>query len=209
MSELLEGIECVVFDFGEVLIELDYPKVIAGFSQVAQKNEEEIREMVVTAPLLQEFEVGRLSPKEFRIGVNELLGTSMEPNQFDAIWNSMLKSLPKWRMDLLTEVNQKHGAYILSNSNVIHEKFFNQLIAEVTGKSSLHDFVRKCYFSQDIGLRKPYLDCFEYVIKDIGIISEKILFLDDRQDNIEGARQVGMKAIQVTDAETQLREIFN
>lgn len=208
MSVLLKGIDCVIFDFGEVIIELDYPKVIEGFSKVARKNEEEIHEMVVTAPILQDFEVSKISPPEFRRQINELLGTSLVDTEFDQIWNSMLKHLPKERMDLLLEVGKRFDTYVLSNSNVIHEEAFNHMIKEKTGKQSLHDFVKKCYFSQDIRLRKPYRECYEYVIEDIGINPHKILFLDDRLDNIEGARSVGMKGFQVTNASKQLNEIF-
>lgn len=208
MSELLKGIDCVIFDFGEVLIELDYPKVIAGFSKVANKNAEEIQEMVVVAPILQDFEVSKINPSEFRSQINGLLGTSLGDEEFDDVWNSMLKNLPKERMDLLLDIGERFDTYVLSNSNVIHEQAFNQMILEKTGKSSLHDFVRKCYFSQDIGLRKPYQECYEYVIDDIGTNPEKMLFLDDRLDNIEGAKSVGMKGIQITDASKQLNEIF-
>lgn len=209
MSDLLKGIDCVIFDFGEVLIELDYPRVIAGFSSVANKNEEEIQEMVVTASILQDFEVDNISSSIFRKQINTLLGTSLPDDEFDEIWNSMLKNLPKERMDLLSKVGESFDTYVLSNSNVIHEVAFNKMIAEITGKGSLHEFVKKCYFSQDIGLRKPYKECYEHVIEDIGINPGKMLFLDDRLDNIEGAKSVGMKGFQVTDANKQLNEIFS
>jgi len=208
MSQQLDGIEGVIFDFGEVIIELDYPRVISGFSKVAKKNAEEIHELVVTAPLLREFEVNKISPSEFRVGVNELLGMLLEDAEFDFIWNSMLKNLPKERMDILADVSNRFNTYILSNSNVIHEVAYNKMIEDVTGKSSLHAFVTKAYFSQDIELRKPGKECYQFVIKDIGIDSNKLLFLDDRLDNIEGAQACGLNTVHVTDADRQLREIF-
>ena len=208
MSRILQEIDHVIFDFGEVLIELDYARVIGGFSKVANKNESEIKEMVVTAPLLQDFEVGKITPDEFRAGVNDLLGTSMMSGEFDEIWNSMLKRLPPERMDLLQQVAARFDTYVLSNSNIIHEVAFNQMIKETTGKSSLHDFVEKCYFSQDIGLRKPYVECYNYVIEDIGADPGRMLFLDDRLDNVEGAMKSGLNAIQITDATRQLKELF-
>jgi putative hydrolase of the HAD superfamily len=209
MSQLLNGIEGVIFDFGQVLIELDYPKVIDGFSKVAHKNKEEINELVVTAPLLKEFEVGNISPNEFRLGVNELLGTSLDDVLLDEIWNSMLKNLPKNRMDILASVGKKFKTYILSNTNVIHEAFYNKMIFEVTGEPSLHQLVNKAYCSQDMGLRKPNKACYEYVIDDIGVDPGKLLFLDDRSDNIEGASKCGLRTIHVTNADTQLRELLN
>ncbi|MBC6425242.1 MAG: hypothetical protein GDA51_01965, partial [Ekhidna sp.] len=38
MSNLLQGIDAIVFDFGNVLIDLDYPGIISAFRRVAQKN---------------------------------------------------------------------------------------------------------------------------------------------------------------------------
>ncbi|MEP1096432.1 MAG: HAD family phosphatase [Cyclobacteriaceae bacterium] len=208
MSQQLDGIEGVIFDFGEVIIELDYPRVISGFSEVAKKNVEEIHELVVTAPLLKDFEVSKISPTEFRIGVNQLLGMSLDDDEFDFIWNSMLKNLPRERMDILADVAKRFNTFILSNSNVIHEAAYNKMIENVTGKPNLHAFVQKAYFSQDIGLRKPGKECYQFVIDDIGIDSDKLLFLDDRLDNIEGAQACGLNTVHVTDADRQLREIF-
>lgn len=208
MHKLLKGIECVIFDFGEVLIELDYPRVISGFSKVANRNKEEIHEMVVTAPLLKEFEVNQLTPTEFRAGVNNLLGTSLEDGTFDQIWNSMLKNLPAERMELLEEVSTQYQTYMLSNSNVIHEEAYNKMILEVTGRPNLHALVNKAYFSQNMGLRKPNKECYEYVIADIGKDPSKMLFLDDRLDNIEGAQKCGLNTVHVTNAEKQLMELF-
>lgn len=208
MSELLKGIEVVIFDFGEVLIELDYPRVVEGFSKAASRNKEAIEELIVTSPILQDFECGRLTPGEFRAGVNQLLGCSLSDDTFDEIWNSMLKNLPKSRMDILQKVSQRFDTYLLSNSNVIHEEAFNKMIVEVTGKRSMHELMKKAYFSQDIGLRKPYLECFEYVAAEIGTKPEHILFLDDRLDNIQGAQEAGWRTVQIVNADKQLREIF-
>lgn len=208
MSDLLQGIDNVVFDFGQVLINLDYPKVIGGFSKVANKNQDEIKEMVVTAPVLQAFEVGEISPDVFRSEINTLLGTTLEDEELNNIWNSMLKDLPKWRMDLLERVNNRFNTFVLSNSNIIHEEAFDKMILETTGKPNLHAFVSKCYFSHDIGLRKPDEECYQYLIDDAGLNPESTLFLDDRLDNIEGARSVGLKTIQILNADKQLKEIF-
>ncbi len=209
MTKIPDHIHVVIFDFGEVLIELDYPKIIRGFSNVANKNHHEIEEMVVSAPLLQDFEVGKISPEEFRKGINNLLGTSLTTSELHNIWNSILKRMPAHRLQWLEEIGNRYDTYILSNTNEIHEKAFDKIILEASGKPSLDNFVRKVYFSHEIGLRKPSKECYEYVAQDIGVPVAEILFLDDRQDNIEGARSVGWQTIQITDSDKQLKEIFN
>ncbi|MEM9337956.1 MAG: HAD family phosphatase [Bacteroidota bacterium] len=208
MFDKLKNVTNVIFDLGEVLLELDYQRIIEKLSEVAKKNKSFIEEIVVTDPLLQDFEIGKISPQQFRQGVNELLGTHLDDDAFDKIWNSMLKRLPKERMDLLREVGGRFQTFILSNTNAIHEVAFNQMIKEVTGRNSLHDFVQKCYFSHTIGLRKPNQSCYQFVIQDIGQDASQMLFLDDRLDNIEGAKKAGLQAIQITDADRQLNELF-
>ena len=107
MSDLLQGVDAIIFDFGNVLIDLDYPRCINRFSEVAKKNVNEIEEMVVTAPVLQQFERGMIGPEEFRTEINKLLGTNMGESQFESIWNSMLKSISKERMDKVLKIGRK------------------------------------------------------------------------------------------------------
>ncbi|MFK7953234.1 MAG: HAD family hydrolase [Ekhidna sp.] len=209
MSDLLQGIDAIIFDFGNVLIDLDYPRVIRRFSELAKKNEKQIEELVVTDPILQELEIGAVDPAEFRWKVNNLLGISLMDDDFDDVWNSMLKKVPSDRMKMLERISEKYNTYILSNSNVIHEIAFDEMILEATGKESLRDFVKKVYFSHEIGMRKPNQDCYEHVIEDIENYASRMLFLDDRLDNVEAAREAGMKAVQIFSPDEQLKEIFD
>ena len=208
MSDLLQGVDAIIFDFGNVLIDLDYPRVIREFSAVAQKNEGEIEELVVTAPILQRFERGMSTPEEFRKVINEWLGTKLPDDQFDAIWNSMLDHIPKQRMGKVLQIGKRFDTYILSNSNIIHELAFEEMVMEATRRASIRDFVKEVYFSHELGMRKPNLDIYRHVIEDLNNYPSRMLFLDDRLDNVEAAKIAGMKAVQIFDPDTQLNSIF-
>ena len=47
-------------------------------------------------------------------------------------------------------------------------------------------------FSAEIGLVKPHKEIFEYALKTNGFVAEETLFIDDREDNIQGAKKVGI-----------------
>ncbi len=209
MSDVLQGIDAIIFDFGNVLIDLNYPEVIRRFTEVAKKNKERVEELVVTAPVLQEFEMGMIGSDEFRTKINSLLGTNMGELQFEDIWNSMLKSITKERMDKVIKIGERFDTFILSNTNKIHEIAYDEMIMMENGKDTLRDFVKKVYYSHEMGMRKPNLDCYKFVIDDIGCDPSGMLFLDDRLDNIEMARKAGMRAIQIFDPDKQLNEIFD
>jgi putative hydrolase of the HAD superfamily len=47
-------------------------------------------------------------------------------------------------------------------------------------------------FSYELGLVKPQPEIYRDAIEGLGVKPEEALFLDDRADNVEGARAVGM-----------------
>lgn len=51
--------------------------------------------------------------------------------------------------------------------------------------------------SSDIGRRKPEPAAFAAVLSEIGLPPQRILFFDDTQENVEGARCAGMRAVHV------------
>ena len=51
------------------------------------------------------------------------------------------------------------------------------------------------------GLRKPSAESFAAVVQHLGVPPEGLLFVDDRQANVEGARAAGIPAIRFESAE--------
>ena len=208
MSDLLQGIDAVVFDLGNVLIDLDYPRIIREFRKVAQRNQNNIEKLVVNAKVLRAFETGQISPDRFRVEVNKLLAVRLKEDEFDEIWNSVLKSVTKERLNKVLEIGKTYKTYILSNTNIIHELAFEEMVMEATEMPSIRDFVDGVYFSHEIGMRKPDADCYHFVIDELDMYPSRMLFLDDRLDNVEAARNVGMKAVQIFQPDKQIKEIF-
>jgi putative hydrolase of the HAD superfamily len=54
-------------------------------------------------------------------------------------------------------------------------------------------------FSAEEGIRKPGAEIFLRMSSRLGVEPTRILFVDDRIENVKGARAVGMKATQFTD----------
>lgn len=52
----------------------------------------------------------------------------------------------------------------------------------------------RCYFSCAIGLAKPSTDFFEHIAADLGSEPGELLFVDDSQANVDGARAAGLHA---------------
>lgn len=52
----------------------------------------------------------------------------------------------------------------------------------------------RCYYSCAVGLAKPDAAFFTHIVDDLGLAPEELLFIDDRLENVEGARAAGLYA---------------
>jgi putative hydrolase of the HAD superfamily len=79
----------------------------------------------------------------------------------------------------------------------------NELNARVID-SDLRGISDKVIYSYRIGLMKPDPRIYRIALKTAGSEPHKTLFVDDRRENVEGARALGIIAHQFKDAEDLL-----
>jgi putative hydrolase of the HAD superfamily len=53
-------------------------------------------------------------------------------------------------------------------------------------------------FSYELGFIKPEREIYEHALRGLGVTPEEALFIDDREENIEGARAVGLHTVLYT-----------
>ena len=71
-------------------------------------------------------------------------------------------------------------------------------------------FFKKVYLSHQLNLRKPNKPIFECVLNDSNLIAEETLFIDDSEEHIATAKQLGIKAYHLNLKENQtLTQLFN
>ncbi|KAA1428095.1 HAD family phosphatase [Nocardioides antri] len=56
--------------------------------------------------------------------------------------------------------------------------------------------------SGEVGLRKPHAAIFELALERLGLPADRVLFIDDAEPNVLGARHVGLQGLLHTDATT-------
>ena len=69
---------------------------------------------------------------------------------------------------------------------------FNQYLLNNLQLPSLEPFFETLYLSYEVGLRKPDLRIFEYVLQDAGLLPERTLFIDDSIQHIQAASELGI-----------------
>lgn len=189
-------IKNILFDLGGVLLNLDMGKTREAFARLGWK-EENWKGITRSGYLIFEnLEIGVDTPEQFRQKVRELLPGNPADEEIDYAWNAMLVDFPDGVVDYLVELRKKYRLYLLSNTNELHVKRFNRIFEEAYGYP-ISQLFEKCYYSNEIGFRKPDPEAFRAVLRDAAIGPEETLFVDDLKDNTDAAQKLGMKTLHI------------
>ena len=189
----MSAIKNVIFDLGGVLLNIDYNRTTNAFKQLGYTDFENMYSMLKGNNVFDNLETGDITEEEFYQYMTGAAAGAVSNQQVQDAWNAMLLDFRTESLRHLLLLREKHRIFLLSNTNIIHKKAFDQLFMQQTGIPSLDDYFDKAYYSQKVGLRKPNVDIFEFVLNDAGIKAGESFYIDDLPPNIETARKLGFK----------------
>ena len=129
---------------------------------------------------------------------------SVTDDEIKNAWNALLDRFPKERIDWLKQIKTKYKIFLFSNTNKIHYDAFMKGYTEDFGKNDFNEQFVKAYYSQELGLRKPFLESFNYILKEQGLDPAETLFIDDTLKNIEAAKKAGLQTFHLVSPMTVL-----
>ncbi|MFY0598728.1 MAG: HAD-IA family hydrolase [Cyclobacteriaceae bacterium] len=197
MSVRLSELNTIIFDLGEVIVDLHPNLVLKRFEELLGSTRSNIPELIKDTNLLIEYEKGRMSTSEFIQASNDFLKSEIPEEDFIAAWNLMIGDIPSNRLTLLRSLKATHQVLVLSNTNEMHELYFEGKIRNEQQTEGLSHYVHHPLYSHKIDRRKPEKDIYEYVIDNFLEDASKALFLDDKIENVDAAINSGMQSIQV------------
>lgn len=204
----MNKIKNIIFDYGNVIFELDFERLKVEFSDLGIKEVATIFAHSGQSLLFDQFDKGKIDGAGFREGVRSL--AKMENLTDEAInraWNSLLIGVPKGNHELLLRLKTKYRTFLLSNNNEIH---YSSILTHLKNDYDLESnsiFFEKDYYSHLMGMRKPNRDIFEQVIDEQGLVPEETLFIDDSPQHLETASQLGLKTV-LFDKPKELKELI-
>jgi len=184
--------DALLFDFGGVIVDIDFERVFARWAEHAACDVAHIRARYSQDEAYKRHEVGAISGGEYFASLRRSLGIDLTDAQFVDGWNVLFIEEVPGISHVLAAAAQRFPLYVFSNSNRTHEAYWSQRYASVLGHFA-HIFV-----SSTIGHRKPDAAAFEFVSRMIGTPPERIVFFDDVPENVDGARSCGLQAVHVT-----------
>jgi epoxide hydrolase-like predicted phosphatase len=195
MQTIDKPIRNIIFDFGGVLLDIDYQLTyhamseLLGVPDLTSGIPQEIRDV------LFRFEKGQIGAESF-IWYLQRLSKGEIPQGEDVIraWNAMLIGWDVSKFRLLEELKARYNLFLLSNTNSIHINWVHRDLRLNHGITDFENrFFNKVYYSHEAGMRKPDAEIYHFVTKDSDILPEETLFIDDLPENIKAAQEAGWK----------------
>jgi glucose-1-phosphatase len=195
-SLMTSNLKNIIFDLGGVIINLSVSSTINAFAKASGHSTEKIASLVHSRQFM-DYEKGLITDDEFRTHIRSILNWNASADEIDQCWNAMLGDIPLERLALLEKLKKDYRIFLLSNTNEIHLKKFNQILFETSGKAQMDEYFHRAYYSHRMKMRKPDVEIFEFVLNDNKLQASQSLFLDDNLSNIQGAAQAGIKTFHV------------
>ncbi len=191
----METVEVLLFDVGGVL---SREVISVKLRHLARRHGLALDKLFAHSRRLRpRADLGEISDPEFWEMV--LIRAGAEPTPEDASMDGYLTAID----DTLDLVRRLHGSIrlaILSNDSV-------EMGAQRRDRFDFDDLFDPILISSSLGVLKPQPEAFEIAVDRLGVPAERILFIDDLEENVVAARKVGLKAWKFTGAQALEREL--
>lgn len=195
-------IDTIIFDFGDIFINLDKQATIDGLQRLGLSSwNEDLDQLNIS------FEKGQISRDNFLLGIQKHIPNATI-DEILAAWNAVLLDFPLRRLEFLKLLSQKYRLFLLSNTDAIHIDHFEQR----EGASFYGDFYQcfeKVYFSYEMGMRKPDAEIYNALIRLHELSPKRTLFVDDKKDNTDAAKTLGLQVWNLQVGQEDVVELFD
>lgn len=180
-----DHLQLICFDMVGVLVRMKgYQKMLDWVD--GRMTREQFIHWWYHAPMVIDFEAGRIGRKEFAAFIVRELRLPIEVDDFLAAFTAWFYGPFPETIGVLKALHGKMPLAILSNSNEVY--------GEKLPAMGLLEFFDHTFFSHLTGLLKPDPKAFALVVEQTGVPADKIVFFDDTPHNVEAAQQFGFQA---------------
>jgi putative hydrolase of the HAD superfamily len=191
------AIKGIIFDIGRVIVRLDPARAMenliglqepgdrAAFSSIGA---DKFWAAIQSDPRWQDWQEGRITPREWHEHTLRRLGISLGFDAFCAAWNRTLDPQIMIEEEIFADLAARYQLGLLSNTDPLHVETLEQHFLFVR-----HFAVR--IYSCRVGICKPSPAIYQAVLDSLGIAPSEALYIDDIPEFAAVARRLGVDAI--------------
>jgi glucose-1-phosphatase len=189
--------KAIIFDIGRVIVRLDLMRALTPIGaairgvpgQPARRlSPEETWELIRADERWQDWQEGRISPTDWHQHLMRRLNLSLSYAEFCDTWNLVLDPETILGENLFVQLGSRCRLALLSNTDPLHVECLEQRFA-----FGRHFPVR--IYSCSVGASKPSPLIYKAALEQLGVAAEESLYVDDIQEFVDAARNMGLDAI--------------
>ncbi len=188
----MNSLKFIYFDLGKVLVDFTVQRMCEQMAEAAQTTPEEIHRVLFSDGLELRYERGLISTEEFYEEFCRQIGRRVD---FERLAQAAA-DIFTWKPESAAlAVHLRQAGYrlgILSNTSPLHWQHCWRRYCV------LRETFRVYVLSYQVGYLKPTPEIYQAAIQLAGCQPEEIFFVDDHLPNVQGARAVGLDAVQYT-----------
>lgn len=177
----------ILFDLGGVLIELTgVPRMVELTN--GKLTADRLWEKWLLSPTVRLYESGKITTREFGAMIIKEFEMDILPEKYLAGFTAWPRGKYPGVNELLKTLKKTYRIASLSNTNPLH---WNRMVDEM-------DFIHLFDYnfpSHLTSFLKPDLETYNHVVHETGIEPQEILFFDDNELNVRGAKKAGMDGV--------------
>lgn len=177
----------ILFDVSGVLAEFKGSRALRHLALKEPDPERLARRRREGSHWVKQWESGQCSDLEFAEGFLAAWPLQITAQEFFEELHGWPRGLYPGVAQLLSQLRGRIRLAVLTNTNPLHWPI-------VRDRYGLGRLIPRQYVSYEIGLLKPDPRAYEHVIADLQMEPGEILFLDDRRENVDSARAIGIEA---------------
>ena len=193
----------VISDLGNVILWFDNEVFYRKMTAHCRLSVDEIREIVWNSPeFVKLIDLGSLSPREFYDRVTAKLGARIGYDEFMAAYADVFTINPPV-FETLKRLRGKNRLVLVSNVDEVRFGFIRKRFPELM-------FFDEYVLSYELRVMKPDARIYRAALDKARAEAAECVFIDDLEENIEGAAALGIPGVLYrpeTDLERELRTL--
>ncbi|MDP8259040.1 MAG: HAD family phosphatase [Candidatus Aadella gelida] len=186
-------IKTILFDLGNVIIKFDPAIAEKGYSSYGKIKKDVVVDYIMNSREVDKYMEGKLTSSKFYTVTCRKFNLNIKFKDFYEVWNDIFYSYPEMEK-LILELKKKYPELkliLVSNTNKAHYEFLQKKY-DVLKTFDGH------VLSHEIGCIKPGSRIFKEALRVAGSMPKETFYTDDRQDLIDAARVMGIRAFLFT-----------
>ncbi len=185
-------IKAVIFDIGGVLLTTILGNMARDLAEKHSMDFETIHRKIHGG--WNDYKLGKITADQFWQSFIESTGINETADGLKEMSLTYIKRIPGI-IDVVKKLKENYKLGVLSNN-------VEEWMEKIRGMIDLKGLFDVVISSHKVGMAKPHKDFFMLCLEKLGNLKpEECLFVDDRDKNIEAAKEIGFNAIKFENPE--------